>query len=107
MKNFATFLQSSDELQDKWRDSYRELSYSVETFSDGVLTATVKEVEQVGGEGQGDTYYYVYQVECEGVVTYYKLEGWYASHYGATFDDKFDLVEVKKIQVMREEWVEV
>jgi len=55
----------------------------------------------------GDEYWIVFEVTCEGVVTYYKLDGWYASYDGANFDDEFDLEEVEQVEVVVKKWHKV
>lgn len=109
MKNFRGFLRSNDELREKWEKNFQEIENSEtpdewNTFTDGVLTAHVRRVDGYGGEGMGDDYWLVFEVTCENIVTYYKLEGWYASYEGANFDDEFDLVEVEKVPVQKYEW---
>jgi hypothetical protein len=60
----------------------------------------VKELDQHGGEGQGDEYYYVYEVDGKT----YKLEAYYASWDGVYWDDA-ELFEVKPKEVKVIQWV--
>lgn len=43
-----------------------------------------KEVDQYGGEGQGDTWYSIKYFKDHNV--YLKVSGWYTSYYGTHFD---------------------
>ena len=52
-------------------------------------------IEQHGGEGQGDNIWAVYKVTEEGQEKYYKVNGWYASYDGASYQDT---VEVEPYQ---------
>jgi len=62
------------------------------------------EIEQKGGEGQGDEWYCVKFFPEHGV--YIKTEGWYSSYHGTYFEDGFG-IEVKPEQVVTINWKEV
>lgn len=58
-------------------------------------------VEQFGGEGQGDQYYIILSIEpLEGdtsEIRYFKIDGYYASHYGRDLDGPlYEVVPRKK-----------
>ena len=59
----------------------------------------VKELDQHGGEGQGDQYYYIYEVDGKT----YKLDAYYASWDGVYWSDA-ELFEVKPVEVKVIEW---
>jgi hypothetical protein len=62
--------------------------------------------ESYGGyEGAGETYWIVFSVtNCiTGEVTYFKIDGFYASHYGCEID-MWDFYPVDKIPVQAYEW---
>lgn len=95
-----------------WGDVGREIcesddndcEFCVALRNEGLVLANVA---SFGGEGQGDTYYYVFSVtEKDGTVTFFKVEGWYASSYGADIDP-WNFKEVKKVPVQTYEWNEV
>jgi hypothetical protein len=62
----------------------------------------VKELDQFGGEGQGDGYYHIYEVDGKT----YKLDAYYASWDGVHWDDA-ELFEVKPKEVKVIQWVKV
>lgn len=53
------------------------------------------QVQQHGGEGEGDQYWTVYEFEKDNELVYVKFEGWYASHYGAEYTG-FEFVKPKQ-----------
>lgn len=59
-----------------------------------------KVVEQVGGEGQGNTYFAVYHFEEHDI--YVKFGGWYSSYSGTEYED---MVEVFPTEVTRTEYL--
>lgn len=66
----------------------------------------VTHVEDFGGEGSGDQYWYVCSVTHkdtpDDILVYYKHYGWYASYDGGYLED---VCEVKPKQVTVTEWV--
>lgn len=65
----------------------------------------IKVVDHFGGEGQGDTYWSVFSVTHFDDVCYFKIDGWYASHYGAEISGgDYGFYEVKKTPVQTYEW---
>lgn len=58
------------------------------------------QVEQSGGEGQGDTYYVIVGISAEDEEYLLKYEGWYDSWNGTSWDDQsISLVEPVQVQV--------
>lgn len=49
-------------------------------------------VESYGGEGQGDDYWFVIEVQFEDQIKHFKISGYYASYDGGYYDT---LTEVK------------
>ncbi len=60
------------------------------------LDLEFKEVETVGGEGQGDHYHVVFSVTHSGQTKLFRLNGWYASFNGYEFHDMMDFYEVER-----------
>ena len=48
----------------------------------------IKEVEQKGGEGEGDEWYSIKYFPKHQL--WIKIDGWYTSHHGTDFDESFD-----------------
>ena len=65
------------------------------TTEDGIL---IQQVEQVGGEGEGDYYHIVTSLTKDNKTTLIKHVGFYSSYIGVEFDglDSFDIVEKKE-----------
>jgi hypothetical protein len=63
-----------------------------------------KNVEQFGGEGKGDQYWVVFSVTHNDEVSYFKINGWYASYDGVTIDE-WDFFEAVKVPVQTHKWV--
>ena len=82
-------------------ESYREGEQLELEYQGSPLVIEI--LEQYGGEGMGDTYYVVFSVTYMNETTNYKLDGWYASHYGHEFHN-WEPYEVEKREVVREEW---
>jgi len=62
-----------------------------------------REIEQYGGEGQGEEYWTVYEFSnMNGDTAYVKFEGWYASHHGSEFQE---LYLVRPKEVVKTEWI--
>lgn len=61
-------------------------------------------VEQFGGEGQGDTYYIILKLEVpDADPRYFKIDGFYASHYGRDLDGPFyEVVPREKVVTVYE-----
>lgn len=57
----------------------------------------VRLVEQVGGEGEGENYYLVFEVRNpDGTVQFFRVDGYYASYEGTSWDGAA-LREVKAV----------
>ena len=65
------------------------------TAKDGIL---IQQVEQVGGEGEGDHYHIVTSLTKDNKTTLIKHVGFYSSYIGVEFDglDSLDIVEKKE-----------
>lgn len=80
------------EVLEDWRE-WEELQGEA-VVVDGLGIVTV--VETFGGEGMGDQYYMVFKLEdCSG-ERFFKLDGWYASWDGGTYDRMFEVKPVEK-----------
>lgn len=70
----------------------------------GIGWATI--LEDFGGEGQGDQYWFVFQVEAEdGSTRIFRRNGWYASYSGGDYDGP--TVEVKPVEKVVTVWEEL
>lgn len=56
--------------------------------SHGIATEIVQEV---GGEGQGETYYAVVKFSTPEETTYIRFDAWYASYNGAEYGDHWEV----------------
>lgn len=63
----------------------RQFAYEDYEQNLGEELGEVREVEQYGGEGQGDAWYSVKHFINHDV--YIKVDGWYQSNYGVEFED--------------------
>lgn len=97
-KNSAEFVY---QLCGKYPDVY-EKDATFQKLAD--LGYTIESVEGYGGEGCGDQYWGVFSLEKDGVKTYWRLSGYYASYNGAEVDLS-SLEEVKKKEVTTFKWV--
>jgi hypothetical protein len=98
LKNTLEKDENYDNFQDFINDGYGE-----ETFGD----FTLKHEDGYGGEDMGSEYWVVFSATKDGQTRYFKLEGWYASYEGSTFDDYFAFNEVEKAQKMIDYWKDV
>ena len=61
---------------------------------------TIEGVEEWGGEGEGDTFGFVFKVDD----TFYEIDGWYASHYGCEFANPYGYYEVEEAEKTVKYW---
>lgn len=80
-----------DFLAEEW------LSGSINTTDSELVNALglCELVCEVGGEGQGDTYYSVYYFADHDI--YIQFDGWYTSHEGAEYEDMFPVQPREKV----------
>lgn len=93
-----TFEQIIEHVQKYYNDSVDEFAFdehrdfSTDGFGEDetnfTILGTMIEVEQVGGEGEGDTWYSVKYFQDHDV--YIKVSGWYQSYNGTEFNDWSD-----------------
>lgn len=86
-----------DEEFDPWGED------DVEEYLKGVGIEFTLE-DHYGGEGCGDEYWHVFSVTKDGVKTFFKIDGYYQSHYGHEFHDYFGFYKVSKVPVESYEW---
>ena len=67
----------------------------------------IEKEDSYGGEGQGDKFWVVFSVEKDSEKTFFRLDGWYSSYGGATFDSPLSFYVVKKVPVECHEWHEI
>ena len=68
-----------------WHDFYEAIAWNNEEVL--LSSGSVEVVEDFGGEGQGDKRYVVFSIDTEDGRHFYKVEGYYASWDGTTWDD--------------------
>jgi hypothetical protein len=114
MKNFYELVKdgamvSKDDRFVPLRDVYEP--FCDDCYSDNELELeyqgsplVLKGLEQYGGEGMGEKFYYVFSVTYQGVTTNYKIDGYYASYAGHEWSS-YRPYEVKHVPVTRMEWV--
>ena len=61
---------------------------------------SLKHEEQFGGEGQGDSYWYVFSVSKDNNTEYWEVPGWYASHQGSETNPEEMFRVVKKQNII-------
>jgi hypothetical protein len=72
--------------------------YSLPSFG------TLSGVEEYGGEGQGEDYWFIFKVlGPQGNVRFFKRDGWYASYDGGYYDGPtFEVKPVEKLVTVYE-----
>lgn len=70
-----------------WREKENPIPLMEQEFLTSVGLGKVNEVEQVGGEGEGNTWYTVKHFVDHDV--YIRTDGWYSSYEGTEFEDGF------------------
>lgn len=88
----AEILQENIDLQQSLFEEYIAEENRDMLNSKGIK---LTQVQQHGGEGEGDQYWTVYQFEKNNEIVYVKFEGWYASHYGCEYTG-FEFVKPKQ-----------
>lgn len=88
----AEILQENIDLQQSLFEEYIAEENQDMLNSKGIK---LTQVQQHGGEGEGDQYWTVYEFEKDNELVYVKFEGWYASHYGADYTG-FEFVKPKQ-----------
>lgn len=63
----------------------------------------IKQVDQEGGEGEGDNYFVVFSVKKEDEEEFWMIPGWYASHDGHTLNTE-DMYKVKQVEKVIKVW---
>lgn len=97
------------EFSDLWDETFEELSDNPEWQSDlqkdlALNGVTLANVDSYGGEGKGEEYWVVFSATRGDEVTHFKLDGWYASYDGRSFDDTYGFYEVEQIPVQVMKW---
>lgn len=75
--------------------------YSDEERALAEVDLTAEEVDQHGGEGQGDEYWRVWSFTKDGETVYVKFDGSYASYSGSEYYQRFF---VTPVEVLRTEY---
>lgn len=79
-----------------------DLQWDVQRRDEGLSleSLTLKFVHQEGGEGEGSTYFYVFSTGEDEDEQLWRVDGYYASWDGVTYDDYGDIIkEVKAVVV--------
>lgn len=66
------------------------------------IGCTVEEVQQRGGEGEGDDYWRVYKIETQDKDLYVKFDGRYTSYDGAEYTSWFFVVPKEVVVIQYE-----
>lgn len=74
-----------------WNE-FTEALYGDDTTLDVPGLGTLKIVEDFGGEGQGDQYYFVFSVTNGDTVRYFHMGGYYQSYDGGYYDGELSEV---------------
>jgi len=77
---------------ESWHDVQDHFATATEVEGLG----TVETIDSDGGEGQGETIYFVLKISDGDTVRYFRKDGFYASHYGTDWDGTF--AEVSAVQ---------
>lgn len=105
IKNYFTKRDWNRFYKEIFHDDLDEESYVYKTLLDNNYVIEV--VDHYGGAGQGESYWSVFSVTHFDDVCYFKIDGWYASHYGSEISgSSYDFYEVKKVPVQTYEWKE-
>lgn len=103
IKNYFTEAEWSDfykSLFEGWLNTHCRV-YEVLVDNNYIVSVA----DHHGGQGKGDVYWSVFSVKHFDDVCYFKIDGWYASHYGAEISGgDYDFYEVKKVPVQTYEW---
>ena len=103
IKNYFTERDWEYFYKDVFRDDVCESDYIYKTLVDN--NYVIKVVDHHGGQGEGDRYWSVFSVTHFDEVYYFKIDGWYTSHYGSEISGgSYDFYEVKKVPVQTYEW---
>lgn len=87
----------ADNFNEKWLDYH-----AAYTDLQNMITAGFawENVEQVGGEGEGDIYYNVYKFTKDGEECFVKFDGGYSSYVGSEYNEYFFVTpELKTVLV--------
>jgi hypothetical protein len=77
-----------------------DLKYGYGPFEiNGYILSTEAEY---GGEGQGEDYWVVVRVEKDGISTYWKYDGWYASYDGGYLENVYKVEPKQKMVTVYE-----
>lgn len=84
-------------------DEFSEVLRTEETLSFPGL-GIVWQIERYGGSGQGSEYWVVFGIQfADGKERTFKLDGWYSSYDGGSYDPP--ILEVFPKRIMVTEWV--
>lgn len=94
----AFVAQFEDELYDYDGEfSFDALSeYLYKSFTLEALGWELTPSDSYGGEGQGDSYWYVFKVSDGKTVRHVKVDGWYASYSGGEYDTWYEVFPKQK-----------
>jgi hypothetical protein len=94
---YATLDKAYDNVFGELEDS---LTYSRDTNVTLPSGRELKFIVQEGGEGEGDSYFYVFSIGEDDDEQLFRVDGYYASWDGVTYDDYSDtLTEVEAVIV--------
>lgn len=82
---------------DETYDERQEILRYEESETFEVDGHTFKHVDRYGGKGLGEEYWVIFSVSNDKETTYWKVPGFYQSHYGAELEWS-DIFEVKSVE---------
>ena len=116
-EDLVELIQDNDD-KNEWGEIARgmcgDYGEGPESFEDGDLIDKLEKLGYVlehedgegGREGGGEDFWGVFSVSKNGEEkTYFRLQGFYASHYGSELNDIYSFEKVKKVPVQRYDWV--
>lgn len=83
-------------------ESFTNLLYELDGETHGDLT--FKQIEDVGGEGEGDHCHFVYLVTRGKDKVHFKVDGWHNSHEGCNYEQPEDIVLVEPYEKKVTDW---
>lgn len=86
LSEWSQGIVGDDEFGDEFGDvDWHEMSWQSERVDLGDLR--FRTVENYGGEGQGDRYWFVFEVEYADQIVHYRVSGYYASYDGGYYEE--------------------
>lgn len=86
-----------------WREFFEDLAWKDKVL-DLPSIGQARYVDNFGGEGEGDQYWFVFSVtDADGETRFFRRDGYYASFYGGYYDGPTE--EVEQVEKTIKVWV--